>query len=447
MLTEANNEMITRTGPGTPMGELFRRFWLPAVTSAELEKDGSPVRLRIMSEDLVAFRDSNGKVGIIEAYCSHRLAPLFFGRNEECGLRCPYHGWKFDVNGKCVEMPNTAKGDSENVRERVALKSYPTQEAGGLIWLYMGPKERQPAFPKLESTQVPDKHRHVSRWLQRSNWLAGLEGELDTSHISWLHKHFDQETNPVKGGGSEFASDGSPELTVRETDYGLLYGARRQSPKGYFWRVTQWLVPMFSLIPRLPGTFTAGGGRAWVPVDDNNVTTFHFYYRIDAPLSAEDDKLLASGVAFPPRLKKGSVRIDGRSPIDTFLPVANIENDYLMDREHQKKVNFTGIYGANEQDRALQESMRMVEGSGIVDRAHEHLMGSDLAVATMRRRLTAMAKAMAEGREPEEPHKSDLFAARAISKVCDIGDFDKLRETYRTELSAPQRQAELMAAK
>jgi phthalate 4,5-dioxygenase oxygenase subunit len=437
MLNHEMNQLITRTGPGTPMGELFRRFWLPAVAAAELEVDGPPVRLRILHEDLVAFRDTNGKVGVIAAFCSHRLAPLFFGRNEQCGLRCPYHGWKFDIEGKCVEMPNVPRGNAASVREQVALTAYPAQEAGGLIWIYMGPAARRPAFPRLESTLVPAAHGHVSRWLQRSNWLAGLEGELDSAHISWLHKYFDQSANPVKGGGSEFASDGAPEITLRETGYGFLYGARRQHPQGNFWRVTQWLAPMFSLIPRLPGDFTAGGGRAWVPIDDNNVTTFHFFYRVDAPLSSEDQKFLASGVAFPPRLEKGTVQLAGRSPIDTFLPLANLENDFLVDRVKQKNLNFTGIWGANEQDRALQESMRMDPGTNIVAREHEHLIGSDAAIVTMRRRLIKMARSLADGQEPSEPGNADAFAARAISKICDIEDFDTLRERHRDELSVP----------
>lgn len=437
MLTAEQNELITRTGPHTPMGQLFRRFWLPAVASSELVQDGPPVRLRLLHEDLIAFRDTRGRVGLTSAFCTHRLAPLFFGRNEDCGLRCPYHGWKFDVTGQCVDMPNVPRGNSAAVRDQVALTSYPVHEAGGLIWTYMGPRERQPAFPRLEATLVPAANRHVSRWLQRSNWLAGLEGELDSAHISWLHKHFDQAVNPVKGGGSEFASDGAPELTLRETSYGLVYGARRQHPQGQFWRVTQWLAPMFSLIPRLPGRFTAGGGRAWVPIDDDHVTTFHFYFRIDGALTPEDEALLASGVAFPPRLAKGVVQLNGRTPIDTYLPVANLANDYLVDRDMQRRLNFTGIHGANEQDRALQESMQMMPGTNIVAREQEHLIGSDAAVVAMRRRLLRMARALAEGREPAEPLDAEGFAMRAISKICDIADFDVLRERHAEELKVP----------
>jgi phthalate 4,5-dioxygenase len=437
MLDDDTNQLISRTGPTTPMGEVFRRFWLPAVTAAELAPDGPPVRLRILHEDLVAFRDSSGKVGVISAFCSHRLAPLFFGRNEECGLRCVYHGWKFDVDGKCVDMPNVPRGNTSAVRDRVALKAYPVREAGGLLWIYMGPPQRQPDLPRLEATLVPPGYSHVSRWLQRSNWLAGLEGELDSAHISWLHKHFDASTNPIKGGGSEMAMDGAPEITLRETDYGFVYGARRRHPDGNYWRVTQWLAPMFSLIPRLPGEFTAGGGRAWVPIDDDNVTTFHFYYRVDAPLSCDDEKFLASGIAFPPRLQKGSVCVGGGPPIDTFLPTANMDNDYLIDRDKQRTVNFSGIQGANEQDRALQESMLMLPGTQLVDRRHEHLIGSDAAVVTARRRLARLARAMTDGVEPVEPMNAEAFGVRAISRISAINDFDGLREHHQIDLRVP----------
>lgn len=445
MLTVEDNLLLARTAKGTPMGELFRRFWLPAVTASELVADGEPVRLRIMHEDLLAFRDSEGKVGVIEAYCSHRLAPLYFGRNEECGIRCPYHGWKFDVNGHCVDIPSIPMGNNETARARVSLTAYPTREAGGVIWVYMGPRDHEPPFPRFENTLVAEGYGHASRWLQRSNWLAGLEGELDTAHISWLHKYFDQEKNPVKGGGSELATDGAPDITLRETDYGFLYGARRGHPDGHFWRVTQWIAPMFSLIPRLPGEFIAGGGRAWVPIDDDNVTTFHFYYRVDRPIDDEEQQFLDSGVAFPPRLQRGAVRLGETAPIDTFLPVANIDNDYLVDRAMQRDVNFSGIWGANEQDRALQESMSMMPGTKLVDRSREHLVSSDEAVAKMRRRLLTMAKALAEGREPAEPADAENFAVRAISKISELEAFDALRERHSEDFKVPHREPALPA--
>lgn len=433
MLTRELNELLTRTGPGTPMGELFRRFWLPAVLSKELESDGGPVRLRILHEDLLAFRNTDGIVGIVEAYCSHRLAPLFYGRNEQCGLRCPYHGWKFDVDGNCVELPNVPEAQAERMKPRFGIKAYPIHEAGGVVWIYMGPVELKPNLPRMDFFLAAPGYTHASRWLQRSNWVAGLEGEIDTAHISWLHKDFEPDQNPISGGAA-FAQDGAPRITLRNADYGFAYGARRKAEDQYYWRVTHWLAPMFSLIPRWPGQFNDGGGRAWVPIDDDNVTTFDLYFRVDRPVSQADLDVFNSGSLFPPRLERGSVRLSGRSAIDTYLPIANIDNDYLVDREMQKTVNFSGIWGANEQDRALQESMAMAPGStGIVDRMREHLIETDRAVATMRQRMIEMAQALAKGQEPIEPHALSRRRARALSRFSDLQEFDDFQSTFAAE--------------
>lgn len=440
MLKPEMNELLTRTGPKTPMGQALRRYWLPAALSAELpQPDGPPVRLRIMHEDLIAFRDTEGKLGIVQAYCPHRLAPLFYGRNEECGIRCPYHGWKFDVSGKCVDMPNVSSGDQARMRDRAKLTSYPTHEAGGIVWIYMGPKEHQPEFPRFEFTQLPSDQVYAMRWLQRTNWMQGVEGEIDSTHISFLHKHFDQETNPVKGGGSELAQDGAPEITLRPTDYGFTYGARRKYGDQFYWRVTQWMAPMFSLIPRLPGQYIAGGGRAWVPVDDDHVITFHYYFRVDHAIDEEDRKLIDSGVAFPPRLTRGTYSLSNGAVIDTYLPVANKENDYLVDRERQKHVNFSGIWGANEQDRALQECMYSVgpDSPGTVDRSLENLVSSDIAVVTARRRLIELAQAIAAGNPPTLPTGGEAFGVRAISKLSEIDKFDDLLAKFGGETRAP----------
>ena len=220
--------VLTRVSAGTPMGNLFRRFWLPALLASELpEPDGAPIRLRILGEDLIAFRDTEGRIGIVGAYCPHKMAPLFFGRNEACGLRCVYHGWKFNVDGDCVEIPNITPPDNfETLKQRMRLKSYPAREAGGLIWVYMGPKEQIPELPEMAWLDLPKEHIHVSRWLHRSNWLQAVEGEIDTSHISFLHSVLDPD--PDGPDRLRLARDGAPEIIMRETDYGFYYGARRR---------------------------------------------------------------------------------------------------------------------------------------------------------------------------------------------------------------------------
>src|SRR3569833_735334 len=175
MLSQADNELLTRVGPGTPLGELFRRFWLPVLLPSELpQPDSDPIRVRILGEDLVAFRDSNSKVGFIQNNCPHRGASLFFGRNEEAGLRCVYHDWKFDVTGTCVDMPNEPA--ESDFKDKVTVTAYPCEEAGGVVWVYMGPPEKKPMLPCLEWMFVPPEQRVVSRYIQENNWVQGLEG-------------------------------------------------------------------------------------------------------------------------------------------------------------------------------------------------------------------------------------------------------------------------------
>ncbi|MFH5824636.1 Rieske 2Fe-2S domain-containing protein [Georgenia sp. AZ-5] len=438
MLRKDANETLSRVGKGTPMGELFRRFWLPAALSSEIaEKDGPPIRLRILKEDLIAFRDTKGRVGVVQAYCSHRLAPLFFGRNEDCGIRCGYHGWKFDVDGNCLETPNVP-ADAPDIRSRVGITAYPVEERAGVIWVYMGPKEHQPPFPAIEYANLPADQVFAARWLQRTNWSQGLEGEIDSSHISWLHRDFDKENTKQKSTGAQMTNDAAPHIELRQTDYGMVYGARREHEGQYLWRVTQFMLPMFSLIPRGPGEFVQGGGRAWVPIDDNNTTVFTFGYRVDHPIEkAELESYYLSGALFPPRLTKGPYKLQDETVIDTFLPVATKGNDYLVDRVMQRHQNFTGIWGVHDQDRALAENSRVIEGDpGIADRSFEHLVSSDRAVVAARRILINMADQLKAGAEPSAVQNADLFRVRAISKLTPIETFDEFAETYGHEFAA-----------
>ena len=423
-------ELLTRVGPGTPMGNLLRRFWLPAMLSSELpEPDGAPRRLRILGEDLVAFKDTKGRVGIVGAYCPHKMAPLFFGRNEECGLRCVYHGWKFDVDGMCVDIPNIVPPDNfEALKGRMSIPSYPVREAGGLVWVYMGPKEVMPELPGMEWLGLPPEQVHVSRWLHRSNWLQAVEGEIDTSHISFLHS----AVNPPADAPDyiRLARDGAPEITVHETDYGFCYGARRNFDDGYYWRVTQWMLPMWSAITP-PMDDLMGNGRAWVPIDDYHTMAFGYRYRPEVPLALDEVAYLDSGAFFPPRGEWRPHRLPHGYTIDAYVPTANPENDYFIDRDLEKTSNFVGIWGVNEQDRALQECARSLPGEpGIADRAHEHLVKSDLATVTARRILTRLAKALENGEEPAAALEPSQYAVRAFGMLSDIPEFDNFMEEF-----------------
>ncbi len=434
VLTDEDNELLSRTGPGTPMGDLFRRFWIPAALSSELEADGAPLRLRLLGEDLLAFRDSSGQAGIVEPYCSHKLAPLFFGRNEACGLRCVYHGWKFGVDGRALDLPNVDAHAAERMKPQVAIRAYPVREAGGVLWTNLGPVAGRATIPGLEWTQLPPGHVYLARWLQRSNYAQGLEGELDSAHLSFLHRGL----NP--GGRMTPAlesvqTDGAPVLEVEATPYGMTYGARRTvSAGGYHWRTTNWLLPFYSLLAsaaRSPGQLFTG--RAWVPVDDEHVTTFHYIYRLDRPITDEERATIEEGDFFPPLRERAAVRLGDGTTIDTFVPLANKENDYQIDRALQKTQNFTGIRGANDQDRCLQENMASAFGLGpgkIAARSREHLVASDRAGIMMRRVLIAAARDLRAGKEPRAPYEPELYRVRSFMTLSPIADFKTLAETH-----------------
>jgi nitrite reductase/ring-hydroxylating ferredoxin subunit len=401
------------------MGELFRRFWHPVLLSDELpEADGTPVRLRILSEDLVAFRDTNGAVGIIDALCPHRRAPLFFGRNEACGLRCVYHGWKFDVHGNCVELPSEPV--TSNFKEKVQIKAYPTAEYGGCVWIYMGPADKQPALPQLEWAMVPAAQRVVSRWIQECNYMQAVEGEIDSAHVSWLHAPLRVEDSPFRGRFHDaIIKNGAPELTVKPTDYGFCYGARRETDDGqYYWRVTQWLLPTFSLIPA--HSFPRGG-RAWIPIDDTHISVLQYSYHperalTEAELQAQKNR---------PQIEPVHYRLPDGTIIDICRDVRNRDNDYLIDRQMQRTQNYTGISVIRTQDTAMTEGM-----GGIVERSLEHLGTTDAAVIAARRRLLTMARDLQNGIEPSAALQPEIYNVRAVDMVSPEADFLRFMEQY-----------------
>ena len=424
MLSFEENELLSRVGPGTPMGELMRRFWQPILLSDEVpDRDGPPTRVRLLGEDLVAFRDSNGDVGMIDAFCPHRRAGLFFGRNEEQGLRCVYHGWKFDVSGACVDMPSEPM--ESNFKDKVKIRAYPTVEAGDCIFVYMGPPEVQPPFPHLEWTRVPSANRLVMRWIQDSNYMQTIEGDLDTSHVSFLHRWFDPNNRPrvvgrrIKNGKDMTVIDGSPKLIVKETDYGFIYGSRRDIGDGeYYWRCTQFILPAYNLIPSplFPTT-----GHAWIPIDDDHTSVFSFTYDPYEPISDEQRELRRRTTMDMERVRHKTM--DGQI-IDGWHDVRRMENDFLVDRDMQRTFNYTGIPVGRSQDEAMTDSM-----GRIVDRTQEHLGTSDTAIIFARRQLLRMARELQEGVEPAAVRDAPSFNVRAVDVVNTISDFKELMVT------------------
>src|SRR6201996_7614218 len=245
MLRPEQNELVTRTGPGTPMGELFRRYWMPALLAEELpQNDCPPVRVKLLSERLLAVRDTEGKLGLIDEFCAHRGVSLWFGRTEESGIRCPYHGWKYDVTGQCVDVPS--EPHENGFCARVKLRSYPLIEQGGVLWTYMGDPAKMPPKPAWEFSTVPASQSFVSKRLQDCNWLQAMEGGIDSSHVSWLHRGNINSDPLFKGAkGNQYnLQDARPVFEVVESAGGLYIGARRNAEnEQYYWRITQWVIP------------------------------------------------------------------------------------------------------------------------------------------------------------------------------------------------------------
>lgn len=415
MLSTADNETISRVGPGTPMGEVFRRFWLPVMSSSDLESDGSPRRLRILGEDLVGFRDTTGQVGILQAACPHRRAKLFWGRNEDCGLRCAYHGWKFAVDGRCVDMPTEPPGRS--FEERAGARSYPTREKGGLVWAYMGPRDLEPAFPNYQWITAPLQRCRATTWLQRSNWLQSLEGDLDTAHVSFLHRWLDADNAPtptqfIPGYRRLVAGDTSPRLEVKDTPSGLLYGGRRTTPDGrYYWRVSHWMAPCAT---QVPGNLSYRGMRFLTPIDDHHSVSCSVSWQEEG--SSEDAlRVLADQSPLETyTLPDGYI-------VDVRVPPRSAENDFEIDREAQRTTTFSGIPGGpRDQDRAMTETM-----GALVDRSEEHLGATDVAIVALRQRLLRLAHDLEAGIEP--PMATDPDA------VADVFGFDALCAHERLE--------------
>jgi phenylpropionate dioxygenase-like ring-hydroxylating dioxygenase large terminal subunit len=399
------------------MGTLFRRYWIPALLSSEVpEKDGPPVRVRILCEDLIAFRDSDGKVGLMDAFCPHRRAPMFFGRNEECGLRCVYHGWKFDRNGVCTDMPS--EPPDSLFKNKVTIQTYPTWEGGGIVWTYMGPAEHQPPVPDYELVRAPANERHASKTFEDCNWLQALEGGLDTAHFTILHNE--------KIGDRSFLKNYNlvaPKIEVEPNAYGYRYTGLRIVDEKQWVRAYQYIMPaQQQRAARVPQTLVDGGvprvdGHFWIPIDDETTWVWNFFYSYtpgDTYDQAYIDRREASAGRGPEDLIPG-----------TFKPTRNKENDYLIDRQRQKTQSFTGIKGINTQDFALQEGM-----GPIVDRSKEHLGTSDRPVIIMRQLLMEAIDAVLAGKSPRGCDPQTYRMVRPLDHFID------LERDWKVELSA-----------
>jgi phenylpropionate dioxygenase-like ring-hydroxylating dioxygenase large terminal subunit len=381
---QEENEILTRVGPGTLMGNFMREYWIPAMLASELpHPDCPPVRVKLLGEELIAFRDTSNRIGLIQNNCMHRCASLFFGRNEENGIRCVYHGWKYDVTGQCVDMPN--EPPESNYKAMIKATAYPCIERNGFIWAYMGPRSTPPPLPNVPGNQLPAGEELVSAIAKEYNWLQGFEGNIDNAHFSFLHYGHKKPEDYEFGSKLWYVvSDRHPVVEARDTEYGLIYAGQRRSPLipgRVYWRVTQIFFPF---------TTHSSGMQflAHVPMDDEH------------SLLIRTDK--AEFAHFDPDHLPNTDDWFGR-----FIPRSNKSNGYLLDREAQRTgKSFIGVGGGiSLEDQAIVESM-----GSIVDRTKEHLVSSDAAVIRFRQRIIECAFAVAEGAPAPGVDNPDLWA-------------------------------------
>jgi phthalate 4,5-dioxygenase oxygenase subunit len=424
MLSTQDNELLTRVGPGTPMGELLRRYWTPALLAGELPvPGGDPARVRLFGEDLVAFRDATGKVGLIQEACPHRGASLYFGRNEAgpdgtCGLRCPYHGWQFDADGRTIDMPS--EPPTSTFKDRVFAKAYPTHESGGIVWTYMGPPEKQPPFRDFGTESLPPEKVAATKLHTTCNWVQAMEGNLDTSHISWLHQWEGVDQIPDDGSDKPgypsnamswkfWRHDRAPRLEIEDTWYGFKYIGLRQTPNGHdHVRMSAFCYPFNTVIASVPFSTQHG---LFVPIDDHTTWRYSFSTRDNPGVTDVGGENLFALSPF----EFGPAEV-GRNGI---IPRRyTLDNDFGIDREKQRSETYSGVAEFISQDFMVTETM-----GPIYDRSQEHLGTSDKAIIRMRRLLLAAARHVAEGGDaPAVEGDLDYRSIRSAEKILEPGE-------------------------
>jgi len=389
---------LTRIDPGTPMGEFMRQYWLPVLIEDELQPDGEVLRIRLLGESLIAFRDTSGKVGVLGANCSHRGADLFYGRNEETGLRCPYHGWKFDVRGICVDTPG--EPPDSNLKHKLRHKSYPCAERNGAIWVYMGRLADPPPLPELEWNLVPRNHRFLAKRVQFCNWAQAMEGEIDQSHVSFLHapgtqlKPLSEDEIARSGVDLWRKRDTHPRFHTHDVENGVIVGAQRDIDEySCYWRITQYLFPFHTMTGPY-GDNPTRQTRAWIPIDNSTTLVFAANFHPLRPLSDKEVAQLraGSGAGF---VGERNFLPPTNEAFGAWKPKARRENDFFFNRGLQRTEYFPGVPEFWAQDASMQEGM-----GPIYDRSNEHLGTSDLAIIRVRRRLMQAARDLLEEKTP-----------------------------------------------
>jgi len=436
MTTAIESVELTRVGPGTLMGELMRQYWLPALLSSEVERDGPPLRLMLLGEKLIAFRDSAGRFGVMDHRCPHRCASLFLGRNEQGGIRCIYHGWKFDAAGRCVDMPNVTP--DQDFKHKVSAKAYRTIERAGLVWVYMGSRAQAPPLPAFDVLGVPDDEIGATFIQRNCNYLQALEGDIDTSHFGFLHAgHVEPDELSADDPIYHTVALRAPEYHIAETVWGTTYaGYRAAGPGRTSWRFGNFLFPFWTQVPN--GEFGQHlQVRGWIPLDDEHTMYCVVWWKRGLSAMNQQDPAFKDGTPVGGMGRRNDFLPNTTDWLGRWRLAANVGNDWRIDRaaQHDNAI-YSGIDSIHLQDQAVTESM-----GAIMDHSFEHLAPSDLMITRTRRRLLMAARALRDnGVSPPGAENVDVFRdARGGYFVCDAGK--GWQEAYAGQLAGTSRPA------
>ena len=423
MTTREENEILTRTGPGTPAGAWMRRYWQPVALSEEVGPGSRPVPVRLLNEDLVLFRDEDGRLGLIQRNCPHRCSDLSFGRLEDGGLRCLYHGWLFDVNGNCLEQP--AEPPESKFKDEVKAVSYPVREAAGIVFAYLGADE-PPLLPDYEPFRAPEAHVLAKRSVINCNYLQALEGGYDPVHLSYLHRPLKRkDTRAIPGSdnksaNSYYTGDRRPQLDFERTDYGIrIYSVRASGEDKQYVRTTNFIMPDIVAIVGQEGRIGEGYQMHWhVPIDDHHNMRYDLVFNRVRPLDKE--------------------RHRARWAAD-FAPTGErrtLENRYFQDPALMQSSNFTGMGNSFQvHDAFATELMGRIQ-----DRTQEHLATSDRIIVQARRLILEAIKDTGAGKEPlhviRDPARQDCTNIVVTSEV--ISREVPYKELWKIKAAKPQ---------
>jgi phenylpropionate dioxygenase-like ring-hydroxylating dioxygenase large terminal subunit len=425
MLTKEENRLITLTGPDTPGGALMRCYWHPIALADELPPGGAPMPVKILGEELVLFRDDRDRPGLLGLYCSHRCADLSYGRIEDGGLRCLYHGWLYDIDGRCLEQP--AEPPESRYKDEIRHLAYPLIERAGLIFAYMG-KGEPPMLPSYECFTATPEHRYLQKTYMECNYLQALEGDIDPAHLSYLHRFWQRRPLARKGtvpGSDKSAAvlhreDRRPRLESERTDFGVRnYAIRSAADGGRYVRINNFIMP--NKVGSIGNEGRVGEGYTihWhVPVDDENHVRFDIFFNRVRPIARERYEQEAATELIENRYRR------------------NKRNRYLQDREQMKTTNFSGMGDSN----ALQDAFATETPGPIHDRSREHLGTTDTHIVAARRQLLAGVAAVQAGRDPihviRDPAQNDMSHIVVVSEVIPP-DVD-YKELWKGRVQKPQ---------